>query len=457
MTVRVRGIYTTALTSLFESVVQASPPIRERFEESFPFEPADAIVETTDDRQGVGVFGPGDASSVTETLSALGRDTFVWGADLPRGAVYAGEVTETLESGALVTCQSGGRAGFLPYSKTARRVETGDRIRVQVDDPYPPWSDRRPVLDTTVRIRGSLATLVRGGTTDTGGPELADVLPTDPPEGWAVDWTRDADEADLDALGDTLDRLRARAIEFDEAFEGADAPTDVAPHCYWDGETTNWVWFGRESREALDDRRRSVTATMDGHHRIKAGSESASAAVDFVEDVCPDAGGGSFPFEAVTRQFGPRVGETLTIGHGKPDGRRIELGPGEVENRTADGEVTVCRDLTPGGTYDAIGTEIQEGDVAITKFKEGRWWYPTVYRGADGDRRGTYVNICTPVELFPREARYVDLHVDVVKHPEGTVERVDDDELDAAVEAGHVSEPLAQKARSVADAVSNAL
>ena len=53
--------------------------------------------------------------------------------------------------------------------------------------------------------------------------------------------------------------------------------------------------------------------------------------------------------------------------------------------------------------------------------------------------------------------RYVDLHVDVVKHADGTVERVDDDELDAAVEAGHVPEKLAEKARAVAGAVENAL
>jgi predicted RNA-binding protein associated with RNAse of E/G family len=80
-----------------------------------------------------------------------------------------------------------------------------------------------------------------------------------------------------------------------------------------------------------------------------------------------------------------------------------------------------------------------------------------VYRSADGDTKGTYVNVCTPVELFPDGARYVDLHVDVVKHADGTVERVDDDELDAAVEAGDVPEKLAERARSVAAAVANAL
>ena len=123
----------------------------------------------------------------------------------------------------------------------------------------------------------------------------------------------------------------------------------------------------------------------------------------------------------------------------------------------ADGTVTVERAMTGGGTYDALGVERREGDVATTTFVEGRWWYPTVYRGADGDHRGTYVNVCTPVEVFPDCARYVDLHVDVVKRPGGEVRRVDDDELDAAVEAGDVPEPLAERAREVAASIENAL
>jgi RNA-binding protein AU-1 len=144
------------------------------------------------------------------------------------------------------------------------------------------------------------------------------------------------------------------------------------------------------------------------------------------------------------------------IGHGKPDGRRIDLGPGSVTD--VDGEtVTVERELSGGGSYDALGVPKREGDVATTKFREGRWWYPTVYRGADGERRGTYVNVCTPLEVFPDEVRYVDLHVDVIKQADGTVERVDDDELDDAVEAGLVGEQLAAKARSVAAAVESAL
>jgi hypothetical protein len=455
MAVKIRGIYATALTALLDDVVQASPPIARRFDESFPVAPADATVATTDDRQGVGVHGTDEAvAAVLDRLDGLARDTFAWEAALSRGGVYAGEITETLGSGALVDCGEG--TGFLPYSKTARRVETGARLRVQVSEGRPPWDGGRPVLDTTVRVHGALATLVRGGASDANAPKLAELLPADPPEGWGIEWGRAADDADLEALSETVERLGERAARVDDALADATPPTETAPQTYCPGEATRWVWFGRESRFALDERRREVLATMTGHHRIKAGGSGASTAVDFVERVCDGAADGDFPVGAVTSQFGPHPGDSVEIGHGKPDGRRIELGPGEVTD-VADGEVTVERELSGGGTYDALGVPKERGDVATTTFKEGRWWYPTVYRSAEGDLRGTYVNICTPVEAFPDELRYVDLHVDVVKHADGRIERVDDDELDAAVAAGEVSEALAERARAVAGAVESAL
>jgi hypothetical protein len=461
MTVRVRGIYATALSHLLDEVVQASPPIQARFDADLPHDPAAAVVATSEDRQGVRVTGdPERVEAVVERLAALGLDALAWSARLPEGAVYAGEVTETLGGGAVVDLGDG--EGYLPYGTTSRRIESGDRLRVQVRESAPPWARRRPALDTTVRVGGPLATLVRGRSREAGRdvPDLADLIEAAPPEGWGIDWGRIAEEASLDALDAAVAGASERATSLDEALAEATAPTEIAPATYWEGPATSWVWFGRETRFALDEARRAVAPTMAGHHRIKAGAETASAAVDLVEAVCADAAGEGnpgFPFDAVTRQFGPTEGDTVAIGHGKPDGSYISLGEGEVTGRDAGGSLTVEREMSAGGTYDALDVERQAGDVATTSFKEGRWWYPTVYEGRDGERRGTYVNVCTPVEAFPETVRYVDLYVDVVKHADGIVERVDDDELDAAVEAGHVPEDLATKARSVATAVEGAL
>jgi hypothetical protein len=467
MNVRVRGIYATALTELFlradHDVVQASPPIRRRFDEEFAVADHDVGVSTTDDRLGAGAVGDrGAVEAVADQLGDVARDALVHPDPAPRGAVFDAEVAETLGGGAVVDL--GEREGYLPFGAVDDRVEDGDRYRVQVVDPAPPWSDDRPELDVSLRAPAGLATLrddrdgtVVDGRGDAAARELAgltDLVDAEVPDGWGVEWGRAAAEAELDALRDGL----TAAIEVAGDLE--DLPDDVEPTRRLAApRATTWVRFNRECRFALDDLRRDVAPTMPGHHRVKAGSRAASSAVDFVESVAPDLDGDDpFPFDACVAQYGPEEGDRVAIRHGKPDGRMFDLGRGRVSTLSVDDrEVTVRREISGSGTYDALGTPRDRGDVAITRLREGRWWYPTVYKGEDGASKGTYVNVCTPIELFPDAATYVDLHVDVVKYPDGEVEVVDEDELQAAVEAGHLSEALAEQATAVAERMADAL
>ncbi|WP_435127452.1 DUF402 domain-containing protein [Halobaculum sp. D14] len=503
MNARVRGIYATALTRLLlddgRDVVQASPPIQRRFDESLPAANHDVAVDTTADRQGVGLTGePAAVDAVRDRLVDVAVDAMAWDDPAPRGAVFDGTVTETLGGGAVVDLgvesPAGDVEGYLPFDAADGYIGEDDTVRVQVLDPAAPWDGDRHALSTEVRAMAGLATLVPGrdgvrvsGADDAAARELAgmtELLDVDVPDGWGVEWSRDARDADMDALGDALGRAAATARDLDPLLDEPEGE----PGLLASPSSGAWVWFGRTARFALDDVRRDVTATMPGHHRTKAASNAASAGVDFAEALCEfggddggsdggddgdagsaDAGGDDgdraddgdadtdFPFAVATDQFGPVEGDTVEIGHGKPTGRLITLGRGEVVDRGADGTVSVERQMTAGGTYDALDARRESGDTALTTFREGRWWYPTVYRDADGDRKGTYVNVCTPVEAFPDSLRYVDLYVDVVKHGDGRVERVDDDELDDAEARGLVSPALAEKARSVAAAIEKAL
>ena len=480
---RVRGIYATALTARLldagHEVVDASPPIRRRFDAAFGTDPPEVRIETSGDRQGVGAHGDPDAlDAVRHLLTDAGRDALAWPDSTTPGAVLDGKVTETLGGGAVVRLRTADDTaeGYLPYGSVEDRVETGDRVRVQVRESAAPWTDRRPELAGELRVGGDLVALEPGSGTrvdvrdDEAARELSgmlDLLDLDPPDGWRAVWQPPAVDADTEALTAGLDAAVDAAEELREAVATEDGPESglgvlddrsrlrdapvAAPNA------GVWVWLGRESRFGLDDARRTATATMPGHHRVKAGAADASAGVDLAEALCEPAADAEFPFAVVTDAFGPSEGDALRIDHGKPDGRLITLGEATVTGVDPDGTVTVEREMTGGGTYDGLDVDRVAGDVAETSLKEGRWWYPTTYRGRDGTVRGTYVNVCTPVEVFPDAARYVDLHVDVVKHADGTVERVDDDELDASVAAGTVPEPLAEKARSVASALENAL
>jgi len=470
--IRIRGIYTTALTQRCLAagwqVVDASDPIERRFETEFETAPHDADITTTDDRQGVGIQGsPAAVDAAVDLVGSVGIDTFCWDDPAPAGSMFDGRVTETPGRGAVVDL--GDCEGYLPFGGVDAHLERGDMVRVQVREAAAPWDDDRPLLSTTIEVSGSLVTLLPESgepTVDTRQESAAreligmtGLLGVEAPEGWRIRWAHAATEAAMDALEPALDRTAARATDLMTALDveqlsgGVDAAGET-PKRLASPAAGAWLWFGRESRFALDEIRRDVTTTMPGHHRIKAGSASASSGVDFVEALCSPAG--EFPFETVVDTFGPAVGDAVEIGHGKPAGHYISLGSGTVTDRD-DESLTLRRELSGGGEYDGLGVPRERGDTATTTFREGRWWYPTVYRDSEGSLKGTYVNICTPVEWFPTTVRYVDLHVDVLKHADGTVERVDDDELDAAVAAGDISEPLAEKARSVAVALENAL
>ncbi|NKE35468.1 DUF402 domain-containing protein [Natronococcus sp. JC468] len=473
-TARVRGIYATALTQLLNGdgleVVQASDPIRERFEaESFAAAPADVSLETTRDRQGVEVSGDSDAvATAASRLENLAVDTFYWDDDAPRGAVFDAEVLEADGGGGAVVDLGGGRRGYLAYDDADDYVDAGDRYRVQVREPTPPWDDDHPRVAPALEAAGGLCTLsrARSGVSASLSGERAEelvgmtnLLSVDVPEGWGVRWHRPAADADLEAMGtaleDAVERARALEAALSDAPEEPGSPSRLAAP-----EETRWLWFGRESRFALDEHRREVESTMPGHHRTKATDRAASAAVDFAEAVCGSAGngfGGEFPFDAVSQQFGPLEGDRLEIGHGKPDGRLISLGYGDVTDRDPEGTITLERSMRGGGTYDALGVPKEAGDVAVTKFREGRWWYPTTYRDDEGTTKGTYVNVCTPLELFPDGVRYVDLYVDVIRTPDGGVEIVDREELEDAIDDGLVAAPLGEKALGVAEAVERAL
>jgi len=471
--VRVRGIYATALTELLTSaghvIVDPSEPIRERFDRSFDERAHDVTVETTKNRQGVEIAGdPDGVERIAGTVEGVGIDTFCWRDPTPAGAVYDGVVTDTLGGGAVLELGAG--EGYLSYDAVDGYVEEDDHFRVQVTGSRPPWTDDRPELSPELRAPGGLVELVRGQSRPSSdlsserATELTrtlDLLSADVPDGWGVHWPYAAEDADLEALEEALSRAVDRAHVLSDALDAGPNDDGELPRELAAPTAGRWAWFGRESRFELDECRRAVTTTMVGHHRTKAAHRAASSAVDLVEAVCADPtgidGDADFPFGAVAENFGPRQGERLRIEHGKPDGRLYTLGRATVQERDPEGQVVLRREMRSQGEYDGLGTPREPGDVAITRIRDGRWWYPTAYRSEDGRKRGTYVNVCTPVEVFPDAVRYVDLHVDVVKRPDGEVERVDDEELEAAEDAGTVSPALAERARDVASKVEDAL
>jgi hypothetical protein len=211
------------------------------------------------------------------------------------------------------------------------------------------------------------------------------------------------------------------------------------------------------SKRALDGVRAEVWPTLPGHHQLKI---VAGEAVERAEREL-EAGGGRSA-EALADELGERYifqmlrpGRQVFAEHVKPDGRMLKL-PGRVES-FEDGRLHLWRSFRPGGTYDTLGAPKRAGDYGEVELRAGSWVSRRRYLRPDGALIGELYNIQTPIELYPYGARYLDLEVDVACWPDGRVEVVDQRELREAVEAGYLSEALAEHALAVAEQVRAAL
>ena len=208
--------------------------------------------------------------------------------------------------------------------------------------------------------------------------------------------------------------------------------------------------FPRPVKEHLDRIRAKYVPTLPGHHYLKA---IDSARVDEVEGTADPA---EFPEaaarlveELVYRHYSP--GKEVEVRHAKAGGGFTWRG---VVSRFVPGEVLVLeRRFRPGGTYDSLEAPKEEGDHGEVELYENRWWGRRTYFRADGTPIGEIYNIHTPPELYPDGVRYLDLEVDVVRHPDGGVAVVDEGTLRRKVEEGLIPEPLADRALDEARAL----
>jgi len=139
----------------------------------------------------------------------------------------------------------------------------------------------------------------------------------------------------------------------------------------------------------------------------------------------------------------PSVGSQIGIEHVKPDGKVFHLGPALVEAFDQDkSSIRLRRVFKRPGVYDGLKTPKQPDDYAITEAKIGEWHFKTQYFSKEGTTKGTYINLNTPIELYPYGIRYIDLEADVCVWPDGRVETLDTEKLEEALTKGLVTEKL---------------
>lgn len=204
------------------------------------------------------------------------------------------------------------------------------------------------------------------------------------------------------------------------------------------------VEFPWDSKARLDEHRRALTPTVKMHHFYKACGGFISSSVDMAENLVLRGR----PIEEVETLFRrtvepylPFEGSELGIEHVKLLGPALSLGKAVIDEYD-EAQIKYSREIRSGGTYDGLGVEREAGDRAITQTRLGEYYIITRYYSCNGKFKGAYVNLNTPLELYPSKIRYVDLETDICIWPNGEAKPVDQEMLEAMASQGVITDRL---------------
>ena len=145
----------------------------------------------------------------------------------------------------------------------------------------------------------------------------------------------------------------------------------------------------------------------------------------------------------------------MNILHQKLTGKRLMLTSGSIQScsfgKDSPCSVKIKRWMSPGGLYDGLKTPIDDGDYAITNFRENDWYYVSTYYSRNNEIKGKYYNINTPIEISSYGIHYIDLEIDVIENMVGERKIVDKHLLDQALKMEIISEEVHSKALGLAE------
>jgi len=464
-TARVRGIYSTSLTKLLLDnnfdIVQPSTTVKERFKLKENNETPNIDIYDRYDRQGVRALGKAEGiDAFKEILQSRLEDVIIRKWKITTNGIYKGLVKGSDSATYSVLVDIGLAIGRI------REEEVSDpnalQIVAQVERRR--MGAKEPFLTTAIKIPGKYAILIPGHQVKISrkildwqnrsrlsqlGKQLA-------PPNWGIIWRTAAANQPDDVLKKEITSLLKEGELIMKKAEEVEAPATL-----WEGRHFMDVEFPALSKGKLDEIRRSVAPTINGHHYYKACGRRISLALDMTERLL-EQGVSAEEVESLFKQTiepeHPHVGSVIGIEHVKLDGKVFHLGKGLVEDFNHD-NYTLClsRVFEKEGVYDGLKTHKDPGDTAITEVKVGEWYLKTQYLSKHGELKGTYINLNTPIELYPDAIRYVDLEVDVCVWPSGKVEKLDEEKLDEALKEELITKRLAEIVREKAQQIMKSL
>ena len=447
MKVKIRGIYSTALSKLLKEngfqLTNTSEAINERLDLESSADTADPLIYDKDDLNGITVSG----TSAEEIISLLNKKFFDISVKRNEtGAVYCGKIKNIDSKSKKIWVDLGdGQEGVLSLQNYWGFLREGEKVLVQIKSSV----HGTKLLSTQLRLFGENMILIKNGFTKTSShirsrkerQRLESISEKIKLNDWGILWKSLAEGKPDEELVAEINQLLDEEKKIKQKFEQANEPGVIQ-----EGLKVYFVDFGAKAKSELDSIRRNVLTTIVGHHFLKSGgyallTDFAESLNDLDEQIVKNR------MNLVLESKGPQPGQRYKIIHKKPGNKDVHFN-GKV--KAIGDTITVRRELRAGGRFDGLGGKIEDGDYSLTQFRPGSWTLTHKYFNSNGNLKGTYTNINTPIEVYPDFARYIDLEIDVVEK-DGKREIIDLEKLEGIKKAGIINEELAQKALDIAN------
>ncbi len=449
--VRIRGIYSTAITKLLIDqgfdIVQPSVTTRERFGLNRNSKSPDLDVYDRRDLQGVKASGK--AEPITNFISMLQShlsDVIIRRWPFTVNGIYKGVIKQAEPETHSLLVDIGTTIG-----RVAEEEISDPNLKEVVVQVERIKQTNKPALTREIKIPGKYAILLPKPQVKISRKirnlkkqsQLHKLGRKFAPSNRGILWRSAAADQPSEVLGDEISTLLKEEETLLKKAEEVEAPATL-----WEGPHSIDVEFPALSKKKLDDVRKSVAHTIDGHHFYKACGQEIASALDMAEKLLEKGcsyGEVETLFKQTTETQYPDMGSIIEIEHVKLDGRTLCLGKALIEDFDhGHSTIRFSRVFETKGVYDGLKTRKEPGDRAVTEATLGEWHFKTKYFSKEGRWKGTYVNLSTPIELYPYGVRYVDLEVDVCVWPDGKVEKLDEEKLDKARVEGIVTKDLVE-------------
>ena len=270
MKVKVRGVYSTAVTKILTDagieITQPAEAIKSAFNIKSEDRP-DVMVEDIESRQGVYVFGNG-AKGVIDALKKHLKFSIFYKEEV--GKIYCGIIKNVdQKSQSIIISLPDEEEGTLDMKSFWGYVKPGSKILIQAKGSY----DGKIMLSNQLRIFGDDVILIKNGFTkisrgvhsSEGRDKLYDIAKGLNLKDWGILWMQGAEDKDPEVLKEELSKLQEEEKQISEKFESCNEPSVI-----YQGLDKYFVLISKKDKYKLDEIRGTVMPTVRGHHSLKS-------------------------------------------------------------------------------------------------------------------------------------------------------------------------------------------